>query len=56
MKNALLKKSIFVITVILTIVGVSLFAYWMSDILAPEDVEEDIVVVIGVGDGTTTNR
>ena len=55
MKNALLKKSIFVITVILTIVGVSLFAYWMSDILAPEDVEEDIVVVIGVGDATGTN-
>ena len=54
MKNALLKKSIFVITVILTIVGVSLFAYWMSDILAPEDVEEDIVVVIGVGDATGT--
>lgn len=55
MKNALLKKSIFVITVILTIVGVSLFAYWMSDILAPDDVEEDIVVVIGVGDATGTN-
>ena len=54
MKNALLKKSIFVITVILTIVGVSLFAYWMSDILAPDDVEEDIVVVIGVGDATGT--
>ncbi len=55
MKNALLKKSIFVITVILTIVGVSLFAYWMSDILAPDDVEEDIVVVIGVGAATGTN-
>lgn len=55
MKNALLKKSIFVITVILTIVGVSLFAYWMSEILAPDDVEEDIVVVIGVGDATGTN-
>ena len=55
MKNALLKKSIFVITVILTIVGVSLFAYWMSDILAPDDVEEEIVVVIGVGDATGTN-
>lgn len=54
MKNALLKKSIFVITVILTIVGVSLFAYWMSDILAPDDVEEDIVVVIGVGAATDT--
>lgn len=55
MKNALLKKSIFVITVILTIVGVSLFAYWMSEILAPDDVEEDIVVVIGVGAATGTN-
>lgn len=55
MKNALLKKSIFVITVILTIVGVSLFAYWMSEISAPDDVEEDIVVVIGVGDATGTN-
>lgn len=54
MKNALLKKSIFVITILLTIVGVSLFAYWMSDILAPDDVEEDIVVVIGVGAATGT--
>lgn len=55
MKSALFKKSIIVITAIVFLAGVSLFAYWMSDISAPDEKDEEIPITIGVGAAVGTN-
>lgn len=55
MKSALFKKSIIVVAAIVFLAGVSLFAYWMSDISAPDEKDEEIPITIGVGAAVGTN-
>src|SRR5690554_767711 len=55
MNNNLIKKSILVISSAIVLFGVSVFAYWMSELNAPIKIKDNITVIIGVGDSTGTN-
>lgn len=55
MNKTLFKKIIIVVASVLVVAGVSLFAYWMSVLNEPEPVDEDITVIIGVGEGTNAS-